>query len=118
MTLHSCHDPYTIGMFQNLLPKHECSLSIEHNPNRDEYQTVEEWVTERHKREGDRTGICYFIWESPEHRQRAIDTNELWVMRWYPDTPIGFNEIAAPTLQDLIAFATDFGEGPRMKESE
>ena len=83
------------------LPKHDCELIIRHNTNRNNYATVKEYVEDMESRDLD------FGFESPEHRQRAIDTNELWEMQWYPDTPIGFFLAAAPTLEELLSFVNN-----------
>lgn len=79
------------------LPAHKCSLSIEHNPNRDFYETVENYLLDN----------CPHF-QTPEHKTKAIETNELWIMHWYPETPVGFHQIAAPTLAELLAFAGTF----------
>lgn len=41
-------------------------------------------------------------WPSTEARQRAIDANDVWTARWYPQTPVGFCDAAAPTLAELL----------------
>ena len=79
-------------------PKHECSLCLEHNKHKDYYETVSQHLT----REGDED---FYDFESPEDKQVCIDTNELWTLQWYPNTPIGFNAVAASTLEKLLAFA-------------
>jgi hypothetical protein len=35
--------------------------------------------------------------------QRAIATDELWTMQWYPETPVGFCVLHASTLAALLA---------------
>ena len=45
-----------------------------------------------------------YAWESEEAKQRAIEMDECWTLQLYPDTPIGFMAIAAPTLEDLLRF--------------
>jgi len=39
--------------------------------------------------------------QSKEHRQRAIDTNKIYYLHWYKNTPVGFLAYAAPTLEEL-----------------
>jgi len=75
------------------LPNHKCSLTITHNEHKNCYETVAQHLMQ-----------CDYSWQSEEHRQRSINTNELWTMQWYPETPIGFLLAAAPTLQELIGF--------------
>lgn len=78
------------------LPEHKCSLSIVHNEHKDNRETVAEWLTFS----GDR-----FNWKDEAAKQRAIDTDEVWSIQWYPNTPIGFIGVAAPTLDEALAFA-------------
>lgn len=76
-------------------PAHKCGLYLTHNEHRDNYEDIEKWIIDEEAR---------FEWESPAHRQRAIDTDECWVLQWYPNTPVGFLCVAAPTLEELLAF--------------
>ena len=72
----------------NWLPKHKCGLYLEHNAHKDVYETVEEY----YKRE-------YFI--SEDEYQKAIATDNVWNLHWYPETPIGFHCIAASSLEAI-----------------
>jgi hypothetical protein len=72
-------------------PAHKCSLTIEHNGYRDYYETIADAVEEL---EG--------YWVSPEERERALSTGEVWTIQWYPDTPVGFHRVAASTLTAAI----------------
>lgn len=80
------------------LPKHKCGLTIQHNIHNSNYQTAKEYI------EGKEEANNEPGWQSQEHRQRAIDTNEIWEMQWYPDTPVGHYSAAAPTLEELLSF--------------
>lgn len=84
------------------LPNHKCSLELTHNKHRDYYQTAAEAIAERESHG------CPPDWKDEEAKQRAIATDEIWELHWYPDTPIGFHAIYAPTLEELLAFAADF----------
>ena len=78
-------------------PHHECGLYLTHNANRDVYQTVKEWLDSIDH-------LCDpEVWGSEEAMQRAIDTNEMWELQWYPYTPVGFCVICAPTFDELVA---------------
>lgn len=70
------------------LPKHKCGLYLEHNVHKDVYETVEDY----YKRE-------YFI--SEDEYQKAIATDNVWNLHWYPETPIGFHCIAASSLEAI-----------------
>ena len=85
-------------------PKHDCELILNHNQCRSYYETVAQYVAED---EGRPENQQYLEWVSPEQRQKAIDTNEIWVLQWYPNTPIGFNVLAACDLNVLLKAAVD-----------
>lgn len=72
------------------LPPHKCGLYLEHNAHRDVYESVEDAVEE--------LGAS---WVSPGERNRALQTGEIWTLQWYPETPVGFNLIAASSLEAL-----------------
>lgn len=78
------------------LPPHKCGLNLSHNEHRNYYQSLAAWIDDQ---------LGNLDWESDAHRQRAIDTDECWVLHWYPDTPVGFLRVAAPTLDECLAFA-------------
>ena len=78
------------------LPRHKCSLTITHNDHKDYHRTLAQEL----ELYGDDNN-----WPSDEAKQRAIDTDEIWVIQWYPDTPIGSYRVAAPTLEEALAFA-------------
>tara|TARA_R110000737_G_C14275598_1_gene431285 strand:+ start:38 stop:445 length:408 start_codon:yes stop_codon:yes gene_type:complete len=72
------------------LPEHKCGLHLIHNEHLDMYQTVEEFYEED-----------WFI--SPEEWNKAIEEDNVWVLHWYPTTPVGFIRIAASTLEAIKA---------------
>jgi len=72
----------------NWLPKHKCGLHLSHNEHRDVYETVEEFYD-----------VDSFI--SIEELAKAISEDSVWVLHWYPETPIGFYRIAASTLEAI-----------------
>ena len=69
-------------------PKHEAGLSLEHNEHKNVYMCIEDYYP-----------ADQFI--SEDDRQKCIDTNEVWRLHWYPETPIGFHVICASSI-DLI----------------
>lgn len=78
------------------LPKHNCGLTLEHNVHKSLYEHASDcWEISRGED----------VWESQEAKDKAILTDEVWTLQWYPDTPIGFFKIAAPTLEELLTFA-------------
>jgi hypothetical protein len=77
------------------LPRH-ISLTIEHNPHAVYYQSVPQYI--------DDTDIDFI---SDAEREKAVATNDMWEMRWYPDTPVGFCTLAASTLDALLERARE-----------
>ena len=76
------------------LPAHKAGLYLKHNEHKDVYETVEEWAMNSFYDDDD--------WASMEEKAKAIETNELWHLQWYPDTPIGFCTRLASTLEALL----------------
>lgn len=83
------------------LPRHKCGLYLNHNEYKDIYANPKDWIEEQ----GD-----LYNWENNEAKEKSISTGEIWTLHWYPDTPIGFYSIAAPTLEDLLVFSEKFVE--------
>ena len=76
----------------NWLPEHKCGLYLTHNEHKDVYEDLAERIA------------CLDLedaFESPEAMQRAIDADSLWVLQWYPNTPIGSITVAAATLEEI-----------------
>ena len=78
-------------------PEHKCSLHLEHNPHKAGYEPIAQWVA--------CPGNRMYDWKDDESKRRSIATNEVWTLQWYPDTPIGFCAVAAPTLQEVLELA-------------
>src|SRR5271166_1215561 len=79
-------------------PEHKVGLYLTHNEHKCYYQTVEQYSAEC-DRDDD--------WISPEQRQKAIRQDSVWVLQWYPDTPVGFYRLLACDLSELLAAATE-----------
>ena len=81
-------------------PKHDASLHLQHNDHKSSYETVGEYLEQGHLTD-------FYEFKNDEQKKRAIETNELWTLQWYPNTPVGFNAVAAPTLEELLDFANE-----------
>ncbi len=73
------------------------NLHIVFNAHASLYLTIDEWESDQLER-----GHSWFDWVSPEERLNAIATDSVWTCQWYPDTPIGFNALAASTFEALM----------------
>lgn len=74
-------------------PRHDCGLHLTHNQHKDYYETVEKYFESPWMEDRD---------VSVEEKQRMIDTNEIWELQWYPDTPVGFYKVIGATLEEVL----------------
>lgn len=102
MDLESCK--LSGGLKKVTWPRHH-GMIIEHNPHKMNYQTVAEWSAN-----GSDGGSAQ--WISDEQRKIAVETDSIWTMQWYPNTPISFRFIAAATFEELIEYASHAERGP------
>jgi hypothetical protein len=79
------------------LPAH-VALSIEHQPHAAAYQTAAEWLAVT-------VGVLDAVSVLMEDRASMLALGEVWVVRWYPDTPVGCCAVAAATLERALALA-------------
>ncbi len=80
-------------------PPHKASLHLTHNEHLAYYRTVAEAIADKDHGMDD--------WVSEEQKQKAIATNDCWVLQWYPDTPVGFCILAAADLDVLLKAANE-----------
>ncbi len=78
------------------LPKH-ITMAIEHNPHAGRYQTVAAYLENHNDPD--------FIDEAD--RAKCLEENEMWIMTWYPDNPIGSYQLAASTLEKVLTQAKE-----------
>lgn len=76
-------------------PDHKCALFLTHNEYKSYYETIED-VLEQQEFSGVND------WVSEEQRQKFKETGEIWVLQWYPDTPIGSCIAIASDLDALL----------------
>lgn len=84
-------------------PAHKGSMMIIHNDHKDQYQTAEDWIKDNE---------CvpetqYAEWISDDERQKAIDNDSIWTLQWYPDTPVGFQCVAASSFEALMEYFSE-----------
>jgi hypothetical protein len=57
-------------------------------------------------------------WASPEEREKALANNSVWSVQWYPNTPVGFCQIYASSLEALLkAIAMETGTAETLSGS-
>jgi hypothetical protein len=68
------------------------------------YQTAKQWSESMGEPDGGlQTYNDLADWVSPEEREKALANNSVWSIQWYPNTPVGFNDLYASSLPALIA---------------
>lgn len=85
--------------FTAMLPSHAVGLILTHNYHKSCYETVERYTLFYQFRDDE--------WVSPEQRDMAIRTGEIWECQWYPNTPVVFRRLAACELGALLAALAD-----------
>jgi hypothetical protein len=78
---------------QMKFPEHKCGLHLAHNVHRDVYESVEGYYPDAED----------FV--SPEDWQKCIDTDDVWELQWYPDTPIGYHRVVGSSIELVMAEA-------------
>ena len=76
-------------------------LLVEHNPHKLEYSQLRAYLYD-----------CQITEEDMPAGEMAkmLTTDELWVVRWYPDTPVGFHQVAASTFEAALEFACEYAK--------
>ena len=92
------NQPMKTTIQEELFPPHKCGLYLEHNVYRDYYDSIDKAVADE-----DETGD----WTSPEERSLALSSGDIWTLQWYPDTPVGFNRVAASSLKAVLDAAKE-----------
>ena len=81
------------------LPAHKCGLYLTHNEHKNYYLTAKQWLDDR--------GSGHVDWPDEAERQKAIETNEIWYLQWYPNTPIGCYSIGAASFDRLMELVAE-----------
>lgn len=79
-------------------PKHKCGLYLTHNAHRDYYENISDYISD--------LGVSA-PFKDDEAKARAVATDQIWELQWYPGTPVGFHMVAAPTLEEVLALALE-----------
>lgn len=83
---------------QMTFPEHKAGFFLQHNEHKNYYEPLDEWLCKSNH-------IDERAWVSEEQKQKALTTDSLWVMQWYPETPVGSCILAAADLDALLAAA-------------
>lgn len=77
-------------------PEHKAGLTLMHNEHKSLYETAEQYLNSREDYFDDEA------FATDTSKQRCIETNEIWELHWYPNTPVGFNNIVGATLEEVL----------------
>lgn len=88
-----------LNYLESILPEHKGELSIEHNGHKSNYETVENYIEWRKFDDED--------FANSNSRKKCIETDSIWVLQYYPNTPVGFNVIVGSSLSDIIDSITE-----------
>lgn len=78
-------------------PKYKITMHITHNQHKSYYETAQAWADDHNN--------TMYEWVPGDSRDRAIATDSIWTVQWYPNTPIGFMAVAAATLEEALNYA-------------
>ena len=78
------------------LPKH-IALTIEHDPHKVYYETVEQYLDQGDLSDSD-------VWISEEDKQFCLENNTLWLVYWYPHTPVGYFNVYGSDLNKILEY--------------
>jgi len=75
-----------------VFPKHNRGLIITHNDHKNNYITFEQIIAVYERYELDD-----FV--SQEDMIKCIETDDVWIIQWYPNTTVGFHTVCASTFE-------------------
>lgn len=81
-----------------MFPAHKAGLHLQHNNHKNYYESVETYFKSPWM---DDTGL------SAEERQKMIDTDEVWELQWYPNTPVGSYCVTGSTFEEVLRRAKE-----------
>lgn len=76
------------------------SISIERNPHAPYHDTIAQYVEQN----GDAIDI------TPDELALCIESGELWLVTWSPETPVGSCCVGASTMERALALAVEGDE--------
>lgn len=76
-----------------IFPRHACGLHLTHNQHKDYYESIEQYFKNPWMED---------IEITDEEKQLMIDSNEIWELQWYPDTPIGSYKLIGHDFDNVL----------------
>lgn len=86
-------------VYEATFPPHH-AVTVEHNPQFVGYSTVATYLKDHND--------CPPDFMDDADRARCVESNDMWVMTWYPLTPVGSYQIAASSFEKLCEFSSRY----------
>jgi len=77
-------------------PRHKAGLFLTHNEHKGYYEALAHWADDNLEEDD---------WVCEEEKILALAVDEVWVLQWYPNTPIGFCKLAGYNLSAVLEAA-------------
>lgn len=87
------------------LPRH-ISIHISHNPHKSVYEPLEKWLHNTISA-GMAGGFSQDEIIHEDDLLKIMASDEVWVISWCPQTPVGSCEVIAATLERALELAND-----------
>ena len=87
-------------LVEAFLPPHKGGLILSHNPHKIVRETIEKYEVGISDDEEPN-------WVSTRERDKALKTDTMWELHWYPETPISFRVLYACSLTALLERADE-----------
>ncbi|MGV6875861.1 hypothetical protein ACUSIJ_24650 [Pseudochelatococcus sp. B33] len=81
-----------------LLKGEHSSLTLSYNEHSSGYATAEQEL------DGGDAYLSSIDWVSDEEKSAAIARNSVWILHWYPNSPVGFNAVGASSLAAIFDY--------------
>lgn len=82
-------------------PKHEASLELTHNIHKTYYEDIKTHLDQQ-------PDYYDHTWATETSKQRCLETDELWTLHWYPNTPVGFYVLHGASLEEVLEKAKEY----------
>lgn len=90
---------------EEMFPAHKAELSLIHNAHLNYRETILEWESNLKSCCNAKDDDLLWDWVSLEQRDKAIATDSVWVLQWYPQNPVSSYRLLACDLDVLLAEA-------------
>jgi hypothetical protein len=91
----SCMGNKNIERISKMKTFNYVSMTVTHNEHKLYYQTAEQFIAEGHVK-------SQFL--NQEEVDKAIETDEIWSVQWYPNTPVGSCMVYASKLNVIFEY--------------